>query len=98
MLVKDIRIGLKKGCKKAKIEYGRYENFSFHTLRHTFKKDCRRAGIPDNVSEAVMAQSDDNSMSKRYDNVTDRERIDAVNTLEEYRGSVRQNVSFGAKA
>lgn len=94
--VKDIRTGLKKGCKKAGIEYGRYNEFSFHTLRHTFKTDCRRAGIPDNVSEAIMGHSDGNSMSKRYDDISDRDRLEGVNRLESYRESVRQNVSFGA--
>ena len=94
----DIRTGLKKGCKKAGIEYGRYQDFSFHTLRHTFKTDCRRAGISDNVSEAIMGHSDGNSMSKRYDDISDQDRLDAVDRLESYRESVRQTVSFEAKA
>ena len=94
--VSDIRTGLKKGCEKAGIDYGRYKAFTFHTLRHTFKTDCRRAGISDHVSEAIMGHSDGNSMSKRYDDVSDRDRLEAVNKLEACRASVRQTVSFEA--
>ena len=62
----------------------------------SFKTDCRRAGIPDHVSEAIMGHSDGNSMSKRYDDISDQDRLDAVSKLEAYRASVRQNVSFKA--
>ena len=89
--------GLEKGCKAAGIGYGRYKDFTFHTLRHTFKTDCRRAGIADHVSEAIMGHSDGNSMSKRYDEVTDQDRLEAVVKLLAYRIGVRQNVSFEQK-
>ncbi|MGE5840348.1 MAG: tyrosine-type recombinase/integrase [Deltaproteobacteria bacterium] len=78
----DIRAGLETGCEAAGIQYGRYNEFSFHTLRHTFKTDCRGAGIADHVSEAIMSHSDGNSMSKRYDEVTDQDRLDAIGGLE----------------
>jgi hypothetical protein len=39
----------------------------------------------DLVSEAIMGHSDGNSMSKRYDDVSDRDKLDAVNKLETYR-------------
>jgi integrase len=90
----DIRAGLETGCEAAGIEYGRYNDFSFHTLRHTFKTDCRRAGIADHVSEAIMGHSEGNSMSKRYDEVTDQDRLEAIAKLAAYRASVRQSVSF----
>jgi integrase len=92
---RDIRTGLKKGCQKAGFQYGRYKDFTFHTLRHTFKTDCRRAGIGDNVSEAIMGHSDGNSMSKRYDDISDQDKLEAVEKLDLYRQNVRQNVSFG---
>ena len=86
--VSDIRTGLKKGCGKAGIEYGRDKDFTFHTLRHTFKTDYRRADISDHVSETITGHSDDNSMSKRYDEVSDRDKLDAVNKLEAYRNDI----------
>ena len=76
--VNDIRTGLKKGCKKAGIEYGSYEDFSVHTLRLTSRTDCLRKGIPDNVSEAIMGHSEGNIMSKRYDDITDHGKLHAV--------------------
>jgi integrase len=93
----DIRTGLEKGCEAAGIEYGRYKDFTFYTLRHTFKTDCRRAGIADHVSEAIMGHSDGNSMSKRYDEVTDQDRLEAIARLEAHRNDVRQTVGFEVK-
>jgi hypothetical protein len=41
-----------------------------------------------------MDHSDGNSMSKRYDEVTDQDRLEAIAKLEGFRSSVRQTVSF----
>ena len=40
-----------------------------------------------------MGHSDGNDMSKRYDDVSDQDKLEAVNQLEEYHGNVRQTFS-----
>jgi integrase len=82
---RDIRDGLKRGCKAAKITFGREvkNGFVFHDLRHTFATNARRAGIPRNVIMAIMGHSTGGDMHARYDKVEDSDLLEAIDRMEE---------------
>ncbi|MCA1962085.1 MAG: hypothetical protein LDL33_14980, partial [Desulfomonile sp.] len=62
--------------------------FSFHDLRHTFKANCRRSGIPEVISERICGHADADGYldgklppSQRYGGMSDEEFIDAIDNL-----------------
>ncbi len=62
--------------------------FSFHDLRHTFKANCRRSGIPEVISERICGHADADGyldgnlpVSQRYGRISDEEFIDAIDNL-----------------
>ncbi len=62
--------------------------FSFNDLRHTFKANCRRSGIPEVISERICGHADADGyldgklpVSQRYGGMSDEEFIDAIDNL-----------------
>jgi integrase len=57
--VKDIRVSLKRACKRAGIKYGRFVEggFIFHDLRHTFNTNMRKAGVSESVIMDITGHS-----------------------------------------
>ena len=80
---KDMRDALKKACKAAKIEYGRFkrEGFIFHDLRHTFTTNMRRAGVPEPEIMAITGHSS-RSTFDRYNTVDEADLHRAMGRLE----------------
>ena len=91
--ITDIRTGLKIGCKKTGILYGRFvqDGFTFHDLRHTFNTDTRKAGVQQSVIMAIMGHEDP-GMFHRYNTIDMEDLRQAVSQLDNFRASVRQNV------
>jgi integrase len=89
----DMRDALKKACKDAKIEYGRFkrEGFIFHDLRHTFTTNMRRAGVPEREIMAITGHSS-RSTFDRYNTVDTADLRRAIEKLEVFSASVDQNV------
>lgn len=79
----DIRDGLKRGCKAAKIAYGQKVDggFVFHDLRHCFSTYARRSGVPRNVIMTIMGHSKGGDMNARYDLVEDSDLLAAVDLM-----------------
>jgi integrase len=96
--VKDIRDGLKGGCQKSDIVYGRFEKngFIFHDLRHTFTTNARRAGVHRNVAMAIMGHSAGDDMNFRYDTIDDSDLLSAIDQIEAYLENVDHSVDQGA--
>lgn len=92
--VKDIRTALKKACKDAGIEYGRFVKggFIFHDLRHTFNTNMRKAGVSDSVIMEITGHST-REMFDRYNTIDEEDTRKAVNQLEEFFESVNQTVN-----
>ena len=92
--VSDIRTALKKACKKAGIEYGRFVKggFIFHDLRHTFNTNMRKAGVQESVIMEITGHST-REMFDRYNTVDEEDTRKAVNQLEEFFESVNQTVN-----
>jgi integrase len=62
--------------------------FSFHNLRHTFKANCRRSGIPEVISERICGHADADGyldgnlpVSQRYGRMSDDEFMDAIDNI-----------------
>jgi integrase len=96
--VKDIRDGLKGGCQKSDIVYGRFEKngFIFHDLRHTFTTNARRAGVHRNVAMAIMGHSAGDDMNFRYDTIDESDLLSAIDQIESYLENVDHSVDQGA--
>ena len=92
--VADIRAGLKRACKKAGIEYGRFVKggFIFHDLRHTFNTNMRKAGVSDSVIMEITGHST-REMFDRYNTIDEEDTRKAVNQLGEFFESVNQTVN-----
>jgi integrase len=82
--LRDIRDGLKRGCKAAKIAFGRgvEDGFVFHDLRHSFATNARRAGVSRNVIMAIMGHSTGGDMNARYDRIEDSDLLTAIDRIE----------------
>jgi integrase len=59
--------------------------FSFHDLRHTFRANCSRSGIPDRIAERILghANADGNldgelKVNQRYGEISDQEFVAAI--------------------
>ena len=87
--VGDIRTGLKKACKKAKIKYGRFVKggFIFHDLRHTFNTNMRKAGVAESVIMEVTGHST-REMFDRYNTIDEDDTRQAVGQLSTFLKSV----------
>ena len=83
--INDIRGGLRRACKKAKIKYGRFEKggFIFHDLRHTFNTNMRKAGVPESVIMEITGHST-REMFDRYNTIDEDDTRKAVDQLEVY--------------
>jgi integrase len=57
--IDNIKNGLKRACKEAEIIYGRNkkDGFTFHDLRHTFKTNVCKAGVPESVIMEITGHS-----------------------------------------
>jgi len=88
--IADIRKGLRKACKEAAIEYGRFApgGFIFHDLRHSFNTHMRRAGVSEGVIMKITGHST-REMFDRYDTV---DLSDTRQALEVFSASVDQTV------
>jgi integrase len=95
--VKDIRDGLKNGCQKSDIIYGRFEKngFIFHDLRHTFSTNARRAGVHRNVVMSIMGHSAGDDMNFRYDTIDESDLLSAIDQIESYLENVDHSVDQG---
>jgi len=87
--VGDIRTGLKKACKRANIEYGRFikGGFIFHDLRHTFNTNMRKAGVAESVIMDVTGHST-REMFDRYNTIDEDDTRQAVGQLSTFLKSV----------
>lgn len=87
--------GLKTASEGAGIAWGREieGGWIFHDLRHTFVTDCRKAGVRRSVSMAIVGHAA-RDMHDRYDTVDNKDLLDTIGKLEDYRENVRENVSF----
>jgi len=96
--VKDIRTALRKACKQAGIEYGRFakSGFVFHDLRHTFNTNMRKAGVPESVIMKITGHST-REMFDRYNTIDQEDTRKAVGRLETFLASVDQNVDQDQK-
>jgi len=96
--VKDIRTALRKACKQAGIEYGRFakSGFVFHDLRHTFNTNMRKAGVPESVIMKITGHST-REMFDRYNTIDQEDTREAVGRLETFLASVDQNVDQDQK-
>jgi len=94
----DIRDGLKKACKDAGIEYGRFKKggFIFHDLRHTFNTNMRKAGVPESVIMEITGHAT-RAMFDRYNTVDQDDTRKAIKNLEVFFANVDQNVDQGKK-
>jgi integrase len=84
---------MKTACEKAKIKWGREakDGFIFHDLRHTFVTDMRRAGVERTVTMAITGHAIQD-MNQRYDNVDEKDKLQAIAKLEAYRRNAFANV------
>ena len=87
--VGDIRTGLKKACKKAKIKYGRFvkDGFIFHDLRHTFNTNMRKAGVQESVIMEVTGHST-REMFDRYNSIDEDDTRKALDQMTAFLESV----------
>jgi integrase len=54
----------------------------FHDLRHTWKTNARRSGMDPEIREAILGHSTkERSVSERYGRISDRELINAIDSL-----------------
>jgi len=90
--VLDIRAGIRRACKLAGIDYGRFKRggFVFHDLRHGFTTNMRRAGVPEREIMAITGHSS-RSTFDRYSKVDEGDLRRAVDRLEVFFGSSDQN-------
>ena len=70
---------LAKLAKKAGIE-----NFSMHTLRHTFATRCIEAGMRPKTLQQILGHSSINITMNLYVHVTDDEKIKEIQKFEDY--------------
>lgn len=91
--VKDIRTGLKRACKKAKIKYGRFEKggFIFHDLRHTFNTNMRKAGVAESVIMKITGHST-REMFDRHNTIDEVDIRQAIGRLQGYLTDVDQSL------
>lgn len=84
--IQDIRTGLKKACRAARILYGRFkgDGFVYHDLRRTFFTDMRRAGVQESVIKEITGHSR-NEISDRYNQVDLNDMRAAIEKLIQYR-------------
>ncbi len=61
---------------------------TFHDLRHTFKANCARSGIPERISERILGHADSDGnldgtpkVGHRYGEISDKELLDAIDKL-----------------
>ena len=96
--IKDIRTGLRRICKKAKIKYGRFEKggFIFHDLRHTFNTNMRKAGVAESVIMRVTGHST-REMFDRYNTIDESDTRQAVAQMANFVQSVDHSVDQGTK-
>jgi integrase len=96
--VNDIRTGLKRACKKAKIKYGRFVKggFIFHDLRHTFNTNMRKAGVAESVIMRVTGHST-REMFDRYNTIDESDTRRAVAQMVSFIQSVDHSVDQGTK-
>jgi integrase len=82
--VAEVRKGLRNGCKRVDIPFGRNQrnDFTLHDMRHTFATTARKAGVARNVIMANMGHSSGTDMNLRYDTVDETDLLDAVERLE----------------
>ncbi len=80
--VRDIRAGLKTGCKEAGLKYGRSVEggFVMHDLRHTFVTNMRKAGVPESVIMEITGH-ETREMFDRYNSVDAGDMKTAVDTM-----------------
>jgi len=54
----------------------------FHDLRHTWKTNARRSGMDPEIREAILGHSTkERSVSERYGRISDKELIDAIDSM-----------------
>lgn len=87
--VSDIRTGLIKACKAAKIPYGRFvkDGFVFHDLRHTFNTYMRKAGVPESLIMDITGHST-REMFDRYNTLDHDDKKQAMDQLQSYLADV----------
>ncbi len=79
--LKSIKVALKKGFKKAKIE-----DFRLHDLRHTYTTNARKAGARESVIMKFTGHRT-RSMFTRYNSVDEADARQALNLMEGYFGN-----------
>lgn len=96
--ITDIRRGLRKGCEKAGIQYGRnaQDGFVFHDLRHCFNTYMRKAGVAESVIMSMTGHSS-REMFDRYNRIDETDIHEAVNKMGAFLASVDQSVDQTAK-
>ena len=89
---------IKTACDKAGVLWGREEKdgFVFHDLRHGFVTDMRKAGVEKSVRMSITGHAI-RDMDDRYNKVDDSDKHKAIEKLETFRASVRQNVRQNEK-
>ena len=96
--ITDLRTGLVKACKGAKITYGRgvKGGFVFHDLRHTFNTNMRKAGVQESVIMEITGHST-RSMFDRYNTVDEGDLRAAMDSMKTFSANSDQNSDQGKK-
>ena len=71
-------------CIKKLTQKAGMENFSMHTLRHTFATRCIEAGMNPKTLQVLMGHSSINITMNLYVHVTDDEKAKEIKKLEDY--------------
>jgi hypothetical protein len=77
---------LKAACANAGIQWGREEQgaFIFHDLGHPFVTDMQKAGVQKSVRAAITGHGL-TDMDDRYHVVYEKDKLEAIKILEDYR-------------
>jgi integrase len=83
--LKKISAGVKSGCRKAGVPYGRFTpgGFVFHDLRHTYVTNMKRAGVENKVVMAMTGHADEKMMN-HYWLVDESDAKEAIDRLTAY--------------
>jgi integrase len=96
--MRDIRDGIKRACKPAKIKYGRNvrDGWTLHDLRHAFTTNMRRAGVPEREIMAITGHCS-RSTFDRYSKVDEADLHQAIKRLEVFSTGISKSISLDPK-
>jgi len=70
----------------------------FHDLRHTWRSNARRSGVPDQIAEMIMGHAlRGKRVDERYGYISDEELVDAIDRLTFENGTTKIYTASGFK-